>query len=102
MEPAISRRRLCSRRRHPHCWYWESISVEFSALPPGAKLHLFFELTYESGNPYYPEYALDLESGGCTREGPGAIPTPTRYFAPNGAVNHVVFSADRPTTGRWS
>jgi hypothetical protein len=76
---------------------WESISVEFSGLPPGAKLHLFFELSYEGvTDTYYPEYALELESGLCTREGQGAIPTPKRYFAPNGVVNHVVFSADRP------
>ena len=77
---------------------WEAISVEFGALPPGAKLELDFDITYEAGGEYHPKYTLDLETRQCERrDGPGEAPTPTCYPEKGGPVKHVVFSADRPS-----
>ncbi len=75
----------------------ETISVEFGALPPGAKLELAFDITYEAGGEYQPIYKLDLETRKCEREGSGEIPDPICYPVGDGPVKHVVFSADRPS-----
>jgi len=76
---------------------WEAISVEFGALPPGSKLELEFDLTYEAGGQYQPKYTLDLETRKCDREGPGDVPLPTCYPREGGSVKHVVLVADRPS-----
>jgi hypothetical protein len=75
----------------------ETISVEFGVFPPGSKLELEFDLSYEAGAPYRPKYTLELDTRKCEREGPGEIPTPLCYPVEGGPVKHVVFSADRPS-----